>query len=132
MSKDNIPDKITVKDFRTLLAYQKSIDLTKEVYKVVKQLPEMEKYAMVNQMIRAVSSISANLAEGQYTLYIKKELTFVSTAIGSCGEMKCWFDQCLNLNYISKEKYDMLDAAANEIIKMLIGYAKKLKIELSI
>ncbi len=130
MSKDNIPDKIAVKDFRTLLVYQKSMELTKEVYKVANQLPDIEKYAMANQMIRAVTSISANLAEGQSTLYIKKELTFVSTAIGSCGEMKCWFDQCLNLNYISKEKYDKLDAAANEIMKMLIGYAKKLKIEL--
>lgn len=132
MSKDNIPEKIAVKDFRTLLVYQKSMELTKEVYKVIKQIPELEKYAMVNQMIRAVTSISSNIAEGQSTLYVKKEMTFISTAIGSAGEMKCWYEHCLNLGYISKDTFDKLDSDTTEIIKMLIGYAKKLKIELSV
>ena len=132
LSKDNIPEKIAVKDFRTLLVYQKSMELSREVYKVVKQLPDIEKYAMANQMIRAVTSISSNLAEGQSTLYGKKEMTFISNALGSAGEMKCWYEHCLNLGYMSKDTFDMLDLDTSEIIKMLIGYAKKLKIELSI
>lgn len=132
MSKDNIPDKIAVKDFRTLLVYQKAMELTKEVYKVVNKLPYIEKYAMASQMIRAVTSISSNIAEGQSTLYVKKEIAFVSTAIGSAGEMKCWYEHCLNLGYINKDHFDKLDADTSEIMKMLIGYAKKLKIELSV
>lgn len=130
MSKDNIPEKIAINDFRTLKAYQKSIDLTKEVYNIVKQLPDIEKYAMVSQMIRAVTSISSNVAEGLSTLYDKKKLTFISTAIGSCGEMKCWYEHCLNLEYISKEQFDKLDADTTEIMRMLLGYAKKLRAEI--
>lgn len=127
LSKDNFPYKITIKDFKTLQVYQKAMELSKEVYKIVKQLPEMERYAMANQMIRAVTSISANIAEGQSILYDKKELSYISNALGSCGEMRCWYEHCLNLEYISKEQFDRLDNFTVEIMKMLIGYAKSLK-----
>lgn len=127
---DNIPDKIAIKDFRTLSVYQKAMGLSKEVYSIIKQLPDIERFAMVSQMIRAVTSISSNLAEGQTTLYKKKELTFISTAIGSCGEMRCWYDHCLNLNYITQEQFEKLDKDTEEVMKMLIGYIKKLKAEI--
>jgi hypothetical protein len=61
MMSDNIPDKIAIKDFRTLSVYQKAMNLSKEVYIVIKQLPDLERFAMVSQMIRAVTSISANI-----------------------------------------------------------------------
>ena len=127
---DNIPDKIVIKDFRTLSVYQKAMNLSKEVYMIIRQLPDIERFAMVRQMIRAVTSISSNLAEGQSTLYKKKELTFISTAIGSCGEMRCWYDHCLNLSYITKEQFEKLDRDTEEVMKMLIGYIKKLKVEI--
>lgn len=127
---DNIPDKIAIKDFRTLSVYQKAMNLSKEVYRIIKQLPDIERFAMVSQMIRAVTSISSNLAEGQSTLYKKKELTFISTAIGSCGEMRCWYDHCLNLSYITQEQFEKLDRDTEEVMKMLIGYIKKLKSEI--
>ncbi len=127
---DNIPDKIVIKDFRTLSVYQKAMNLSKEVYMIIRQLPDIERFAMVSQMIRAVTSISSNLAEGQSTLYKKKELTFISTAIGSCGEMRCWYDHCLNLSYITKEQFEKLDRDTEEVMKMLIGYIKKLKVEI--
>ena len=130
MMSDNIPDKIAIKDFRTLSVYQKAMNLSKEVYTVIKQLPDLERFAMVSQMIRAVTSISANIAEGQSTLYKKKELTFISTAIGSCGEMRCWYDHCLNLNYITQEQFEKLDKDTEEVMKMLIGYIKRLRAEI--
>ena len=130
MSKDNLPEKIAVKDFRKLQVYQKAMQLTKSTYIVIKEMPDEERYAMASQMRRAVTSISANIAEGQSNLYNKKELTFMSTALGSCGEMRCWYEHCLNLNYITQEQFDKLDTDTEEIMKMLIGYAKRLRQEI--
>lgn len=131
MSKDNIPEKIAVKDFRSLQVYKKSMNLAKAVYDMIKQLPSSEQYAMSSQMRRAVTSISANIAEGQSNLYNKKEMAFISTALGSCGEMRCWFEHCVNYGYITDEQYNKLDADTIEVMKMLIGYAKKLRSEIT-
>lgn len=131
MSKDNMPDKIVVKDFRSLLVYQKAMMLAKQVYEVVKELPDEERYAMCSQMRRAVTSISANVAEGQSNLYNKKELSFISNALGSAGEMRCWYEHCINLGYITQEQFVKLDADTEEIMKMLVGYAKRLRQEIN-
>lgn len=129
MSKDNIPDKIAVKDFRSLILYKKSLELVKEIYEIVKQIPR-DDMAMRQQMQRAVTSVTANVAEGHTNLYNKKELTHISSAIGSAGEMRSWYDACLMVGYISQVQYERLDSKTEEIIKMLVGYARKLKQEI--
>ena len=50
--------------FRDLKVWQKSMDLARNVYSLVKGFPKDELYGLTNQMRRCVVSIPSNIAEG--------------------------------------------------------------------
>lgn len=132
ISKENIPEVIRIKNFKELGIYKKAMILSDEVYDVVKRLPKEEEYGIKSQMRRAVTSISANIAEGQSQVFIKKEFTFCNTALGSAGEMRCWYEHCLRKGYIDNENYKRLDEMTVEIMKMIVGYMKRLSNEVRV
>lgn len=49
--------------FEKLIVWQKSLVLTKLVYKIIKALPREEQYSLIDQMRRASISIMSNIAE---------------------------------------------------------------------
>ena len=127
MSKENIPSKIYIQDFRDLIVWQKSVLLLDKVYEIVREFPDYEKYIMVSQIIRCTTSISANIAEGNSQLYVKKEFSFANNALGSAGETKHWLEMAFRRKYINESTYHELIEDTDEVIKIIIGYMKKLK-----
>mgnify|MGYP001333902597 FL=1 len=130
LSKENIPNKIYIQDFRDLKVWQKAVNLSDEIYNIVKSFPEYEKYIMVSQIIRCTTSISANIAEGNSQLYSKKEFSFANNALGSAGETKHWLEMAYRSKYIDDTTYYKLIEDTDEVIRMIIGYMKKLKGEI--
>jgi len=118
---------LIIKDFRTLKVWQKANSLEQEIGKLVKSFPSYEQYRLVDQLIRAVRAIPANIAEGNTQLFIRKEINYASIALGSAGEVRSHLITALQNNYISQEQYDNLDKKVVEIIKMLYGYINRLK-----
>jgi four helix bundle protein len=53
-----------MKDFKQLVVWQKSHQLTLAVYKATRTLPKEELYGLTSQIRRASASIPANIAEG--------------------------------------------------------------------
>ena len=47
-----------------LKIWQKSIELTKLVYKVIASLPSDEKYGLISQIKRSSVSIASNISDG--------------------------------------------------------------------
>lgn len=130
MSTENIPNNIYIQDFRDLIVWQKAVILSDEIYNIVKSFPEYEKYIMVNQIIRCVTSISANIAEGNSQLYVKKEFSFANNALGSAGETKHWLEMAYRRKYIDDTTYYKLIEDTDEVIRMIIGYMKRLRNEM--
>ncbi|OLN26239.1 four helix bundle protein [Desulfosporosinus metallidurans] len=127
MSKDNIPENVSIKDFKQLTVWQKAMELSDEVYRIVRDFPDFEKYAMTSQIVRATTSISANIAEGNGQLYDKKQFSFFNNALGSASEVRSWLDQAFRRQYIDEATFHRLDAMTTEVIKMILGYMKRLK-----
>ena len=50
--------------FRDLIVWQKAMELVKAVYALTKTFPSEERYALTDQLRRAVVSIPSNIAEG--------------------------------------------------------------------
>ena len=50
--------------YRELIVWQKSFDLTIEVYKAVRAFPKSETYGLISQITRATVAIPSNVAEG--------------------------------------------------------------------
>ena len=122
-------ENLCIKDFRTLKVWQKANSLEQEIGELVKGFPSYEQYRLTDQLIRASRSIGANIAEGNTQLFVKRELFHVNSALGSAGECRNHLLTAYQNGYIHKEQYDALDAKLIEIIKMLYGYIKKLKLK---
>lgn len=69
-------------DYRNLKVWQKAMDLTVEIYSLVKLLPREETYALADQMRRAVVSIPSNIAEGHGRNSDKEFIKFLSISRG--------------------------------------------------
>ena len=121
---------IAVKGFRKLTVYQKAMDLADKVYMLVRQFPDSERYSMVSQITRATTSISANIAEGNGQLFTKKTFSFFNNALGSANEVICWLEHARRRGYITEEQENQVCEDTQEIIKMILGYMKRLKVEM--
>jgi four helix bundle protein len=122
-------ENLLIKDFKTLKVWQNANRLEQEIGKLVKGFPSYEQYRLVDQLVRASRSIGANLAEGNTQLFVKKEIVHANIALGSAGEVRNHLFIAYQNGYIDREQYDALDAKLIEIIKMLYGYIKKLKLK---
>ena len=124
-------NSLIIKDFKTLKVWQKANALEQEIGELVKEFPNFEQYRLVDQLIRAVRSIGANIAEGNTQLFIKKEIVHANIALGSAGEVRNHLLTAYQNGYIDREQYDALDKKLIEIIKMLFGYIKRLKMQIN-
>lgn len=126
----NISDTIYIKDFRQLKVWQKSVELTDKIYDVVVGFPDYERFNLCDQLRRCSSSVGANLCEGNSQIFKKKEINFASQALGSAGETKHWVIMAHKRKYIDDATYNELTADIDEVIKMIIGYMKKVRSEM--
>ncbi len=121
---------LLIKDFKTLKVWQKANAFEQEIDILAKGFPAFEQYRLTDQLVRASRSIGANIAEGNTQLFIKRELFHANAALGSAGEVRNHLLTAYQNSYLHKEKYNSLDTKIVEIIKMLHGYIKRLKLEI--
>ena len=72
--------------YRKLIAWQKAMWFAKAVYALINQFPATEKYALSDQVRRAVVSIPSNIAEGCGRVSNRDYAHFLSIARGSLYE----------------------------------------------
>lgn len=65
-----------IEKFYDLVAWQEAHKLVLWVYKVTDSFPKSELFGLVSQMRRAVSSITANIAEGFSRYYFNDKIRF--------------------------------------------------------
>ena len=117
----------TIRDFRSLLVYQKARELVNEICRLSDRFPTSERYESTSQIRRAATSVAANIAEGNGQCYPTKELTFINTAIGSLAETRYWLEFAHDQDFVPQAEYERLDALCIEITKMLYGYMKHVR-----
>lgn len=115
---------MSIKDYRELIVWQKSMELVKQTYIITNKLPQDEKYSLVHQMRRSAISIPSNIAEGFDRNSNKEFIHFLSIANGSKSELLTQIEICKMLGYIEDTRY-ITDICA-EIGKMLNSMIKKL------
>lgn len=116
------------KSYHKLIVYQKAKSLTVDILKFFsKNKTDRPKEFLINQLFRAVSSISANLAEGFGRNYSGSFRQFVSIARGSAFEVEYWLEIILDLNTFDKIAIQNFIMRNTEICKMLSGLMNKTK-----
>ncbi len=110
---------MSVKTYKDLLVWQKAMDLTVEIYRLVKFLPREETYALSDQMRRAVVSIPSNIAEGHGRFSTREYIHFLTIARGSQTELETQLQICLRVNYFSEMQVELALSLCDELNKML-------------
>ena len=113
-------------DFRELKVWQKAMELTVEVYSLVKLLPSIEAYGLSDQMRRSVVSIPSNIAEGQGRESMKEFIRFLSVARGSLRELSTQLEICERVQYLDSSQTAAAKNMVEEIDKMLNALSNSL------
>ena len=114
-------------EVKNLIAWQRAIELNKEIYKLVKQLPKEEIYALSDQMRRAVVSIPSNIAEGKGRHSVKEYSHFLSIALGSCYELETQLYLCAELGFIDKETTKEAADLCSEVCRLISGLIRSIE-----
>lgn len=91
----------TIKSFESLTVWQESQGLAVSVYDATRGFPKDELFGITSQLRRAVSSISANIAEGFGRTATKDKLHFYTIAYGSLLETKNFLYLSEKLGYLN-------------------------------
>ena len=113
-------------DFRELKVWQKAMELTVEIYSIVKLLPQEETFALSGQMRRAAVSIPSNIAEGQGRDALKEFIRFLAVARGSLRELSTQLEICERVGYLKQSQTVKANDLIEEIDKMLNALSKSL------
>jgi four helix bundle protein len=113
--------------YRKLIAYQKAKDVVKRTYKLLKQFPAEERYAMCDQLRRASVSVTSNIAEGVNRYSVKDKSHFIEMAYGSLMEVSSQFEIAEELGFISSDDRFSMDQLIEEVARLLSGLQKTYK-----
>lgn len=117
--------KIT--SFTDLHVWQEGHKLVLLTYRIVKGFPKEETYSMVDQMRRAVTSITANIAEGFGRQTYKEKCQFYYQAQGSLVEVKNFILIAKDVDYLNEDDYQALVLQINITHQLLQGLITKTK-----
>ena len=109
-----------IKDFRDLIVWKKSHQLFLDIVKDVELFPKTQAARIItDQILRACSSISANIAEGFGRRKGKEYLHYLIISRGSTTETLNWLIKCLDIGWMNKDIFKKREDTIVEIMKML-------------
>lgn len=92
--------------FRDLIAWQRAVDLSVQIYKLTADFPREEIYGLSSQMRRAAVSIASNIAEGYGRNSRREYRQFLGIAHGSTLELQTQLAIAKKLGF---EKAELLE-----------------------
>jgi four helix bundle protein len=119
--------KAPIKSHRDLIVWQKSMDLVVKVYRATEGFPKAEIYGLTSQIRRAVTSIPANIAEGQGRRQTKEFLYFLANARGSLWELDTHLEAAFRLGFLLSIAYEELRSQLDEVGRMLNGLMRSVE-----
>ena len=115
-----------MRDFRKHKIWQRSHQLTLDIYKQTINFPKAERYGLVSQMRRSAASVPANIAEGCG----RSEGDFgrfLQIAMGSATELEYHLILTSDLNHIQEDKAEVLIEELQQIKRMIVTYMRKVR-----
>jgi four helix bundle protein len=111
---------------RELIVWQKAMDLVVGVYSLSDRFPRREDYRLTAQLTRAITSVPANIAEGNARSSPREYAHFLSISKGSLMEAETFLFLAIRLGYVSPEDARPALDLIIEISKMLTSLRRRL------
>ena len=113
--------------YKSLDAWQRSIDLTVAVYKLTAAFPDSERFGLINQLRRAAVSVPSNIAEGFGRASTGEYLQFLGHSRGSNSEVETQLVIARALGFAKPEDYKQAEHLCSEVGRMLNAMMKTLR-----
>lgn len=110
--------------FEDLIAWKEAMRFTKVIYL---QFSNIDFYAFKNQILRAVISVSNNIAEGFERETDKEFIRFLYIARASCGEVRNMLYLAQSFDMISEEKREELIGHSKRVSYLILQLIKSMK-----
>src|SRR5947199_3680797 len=108
------------RSFRDLNVYRKARETAQEIFGLSRDFPPEERYSLTDQIRRSSRAVKAMIAEAwgrrRYKAVFVNKL---DEALGEATETQSWLDDAQDGQYLSTEKFNVLNAKYISIGQML-------------
>ena len=115
-----------VRDFRDLVAWDRSVEFAVTCYRATKDFPPEEKFGLAGQIRRSTTSVAANIAEGSGRRTTRELINSLGVANGELKEAESHLEVAGRLGYLDDGQLQRLRAMAQEIGRMLTALRRSL------
>jgi four helix bundle protein len=124
-------EKTTYLKVTDIKAYQSAFNLSNEVWEMVMKWKIFEKDTLGKQFVRAIDSISANIAEGFGRHHKNDKIRFYIIARGSLLECMDWVEKAKIRNLLDNQQYEKMTTTLKGLPKLINALIKQTKENLS-
>ena len=117
--------------YRKLDSYQLAKQLVTKVYILLQKFPDYERFALCDQIRRAVISIPSNIAEGAGRFSLKDRIRFLDISYGSLYETMCQMEIALEQKYITNKDFDAFEQLAARTSMTIMGLKRSYETKLN-
>lgn len=114
-------------DFKDLRIWKHSMDIVTDIYNLLDNLPNVERYALADQIRRSSVSVPSNIAEGQRRNSNKDFIRFLSISRGSLAELETQLILCVRLKYLEQATVADLLLRMKAVDKMIVSLIASLE-----
>jgi four helix bundle protein len=111
--------------YRETILWQKAVEATRELYRLVPKLPKEETYGMRAQITRAAVSVPTNIAEGWTRETNRDKANFLAIAQGSVAETETLLTLCEDLGWFPKSETVRLRQLLDEVTRILTAVRRR-------
>ena len=113
--------------FEDLEVYQVAREFRKAMYRVAKDLPEIEKFGLASQIRRAAVSLTNNIAEGHGRYHYLEQIKFTLQSRGSLEELVDDLNICEDQQYLVGKQIIALKEQGWRVRQLIDGYIRYLR-----
>ena len=113
--------------FEDLEVYKAASGFRRRIYELARSLPDLEKFALAQQMIRAAVSLTNNMAEGYGRYHWQESMQFFRHSRGSLMELVDDLTICRDQDYMAAPHYEELRKQAEDLLPQINGYLRYLR-----
>lgn len=113
--------------FENLKVWQRSIDLSGEIYELTESFPKKEMYVLTSQIQRASDSIALNIAEGSTGQTNPEFKRFLSIALRSSIEVVSCLHMGRRRKIITEDRFEYFYEFLTELTKSIQALRNSIK-----
>jgi four helix bundle protein len=118
---------MTIKRFEEIEAWQKTRQLTANIYRFTSTGLFAKDFGLRDQIRRAAVSSMSNIAEGFERDGNKEFIQFLSVAKGSTGEVRSQLYVALDAGFLDQAQFTELFGSAEEASRLIAGFMRYLR-----